>query len=141
MKIKARSGIVIWLTTFVLLFVTIMFSTMYSQFSGIVSYLLILIIMLISTLLCASFIVRNYLIVTEKTITICFGITTTILDIASLTSLKKVTNFMASASSSIKRIEIQYDGGIIYVSPKDEDKFIDLVCSYNPKIILNGLCV
>ncbi len=136
MKIKARSGMIIWITTLALLVVTIAFATMYNEFEHIGSYLLILIIMSASTVMTASFIARNYLLVTDQTIKVCFGMTTTVLDTASVKSLKKVKNLIASASSSSKRIEIQYAGetGIIYVSPKDEDKFIQTVCSNNPAV-------
>ena len=44
------------------------------------------------------------------------------------------TNLMASASASAKRIEVRYAGGIIYVSPKDEEAFIRAICSYNVKV-------
>lgn len=136
MKIKARSGMIIWITTLALLVVTIAFATMYNEFEHIGSYLLILIIMAASTVMTASFIARNYLLVTDQTIKVCFGMTTTVLDTASVKSLKKVKNLIASASASSKRIEIQYAGeaGIIYVSPKDEDKFIQTVCSNNPAV-------
>ena len=133
-KFEARSGIVIWLTTLAIFAFTIAFATMYNEFDSVGSYLLILIILIVSGVMTASFIIRNYILVTEKTITICFGMTTTILNIESLISLKKMTSFIASASASTKRIEIQYSGGVIYVSPKDEEKFIQTVCFYNPNV-------
>ena len=136
MKMKARSGIVIWVTAFALLAGTVVCAAMYNKFDGIVLYLLILMILATSTIMAASFILRNYLLVAEQTITVCFGMTTTVLKTASVTSLKKVTSLMASASASAKRIEIRYVGGagVIYVSPQDEDKFIQTVCSYNPNV-------
>lgn len=138
MKMKAKSGIIIWVTTLVLLAATVAIAVMYNDFDGIASYLLVLIIMAASTIMTASFIMRNYLIVNEQTIKVCFGMTTTVLEIASVTSLKKVISLTASASASVKRIEIQYAGGgekkHIYVSPKDEAAFIQAVGSANPKV-------
>lgn len=133
MKIKGRSGVIIWITTLSLSFSTVVFVTKYNDFDNFINYLLIFIFMVACTIVIASFIFRNYLIVTKQTITICFGITTTVLSIESIKSLKKVKNFIASSSASINRIEIEYIDGIIYVSPKDEDNFINVVCSYNPK--------
>ena len=134
MKMKARSGIIIWCTVMALLAGTVAFATMFNEFDSIGSYLSVLIILAASTTVTVAFVSRNYLFVTEQEIKVCFGMTTTVLKMASVKSLKKVTNLTASASASAKRIEIQYVGGIIYVSPKDEDKFIQTVCSYNPKV-------
>lgn len=134
MKMKAKSGIIIWITALALLAGTVVVAAMYSKFEGLGGYLAVLIIMAASTALTASFILRNYILVTEQTIKVCFGMTTTVLKIASVKSIKKVKNLIASASASVKRIEIQYTGGVIYVSPIDGDKFIQTVCSYNPKI-------
>lgn len=134
MKLKARSGILIWITTLALLTCTVAFATTYNEFDRIGGYLLILIILAASTVLTASFILRNHLIVDEQTIKVCFGITTTVVKTASVTSLKKVKDLTASASASARRIEIRYDRGSIYVSPKDEETFIKTVCSYNPNV-------
>lgn len=139
MKMKAKSGIIIWVTTLALLAGTVVFAATYNEFNRIGSYLLILLILAASTAMAASFILRNYLIVTEQTITVCFGMTTTVLETVSVTSLKKVRNMTASSSASTRRIEIQYANGanVIYVSPKDEETFIQTVCSYNPKVTVS----
>lgn len=138
MKLKGRSGIIIWIMALALLAGTVIFASMYREFDSIGGYLLIVIIMAASSALFASFILRNFILVTENTITVCFGITTTVIETASVTSLKKVTSLMASASASAKRIEIRYADGIrkdfIHVSPKDEEAFIQAVCTYNPKV-------
>ena len=134
MKMKARSGIIIWCIVIALFAGTAAFAATFKEFDSIGGYLLVLIILAASTALTASFVVRNYLFVTEQEIRVCFGMTTTVLKMASISSLKKVTTLTASASASVKRIEIRYDGGIIYVSPKDEDKFIQTVCSYHPEL-------
>ena len=138
MKMKARSGIIIWITALAMLAGTVAFAAAYNEFDGIVSYLLILAVMSVSTVVTGSFILRNHLLVTEQTITVCFGMTTTVFETASVTSMKKVTNLIASSSASAKRIEIRYVKGaekkVIYVSPKDEQTFIQTLCSYNPKI-------
>lgn len=138
MKMKARSGIIIWITALALLAATVAIAAMYNDFDGIGGYLMIVIIMAASTIMTASFILRNYLIVTEQSIKVCFGMTTTVLEVASLKSLKKVKNLTASASACVRRIEVQYVSGgenrLIYISPKDEAAFIQTVCSYNPNI-------
>lgn len=134
MKMKARRGIFIVVTAIALLAGTAAFATTYNEFDGIGSYLLILIILAASTAMTASFVIRNYLLVTEQEIKVCFGMTTTVLKMESIISLKKVVNLTASASASAKRIEICYAGGVIFVSPKDEDKFIQTVCAFNPKV-------
>lgn len=134
MKMKARSGIIIWCTAAALLAGTAAFAATFNEFDSIVGYFLILIIFAASAAMTVSFVLRNYLLVTEQEIKVCFGMTTTVLKMGSVISLKKVTNLTASASASAKRIEIRHTGGIIYVSPKDEEKFIQTVCSYNPKV-------
>ena len=134
MKIKARTGIIIWITAVALLAGTVAIAAMYNEFDGIGSYLTILLIMMAATAATVSFVLRNYIIVTEQMIKVCFGMTTTVLETSSVMSLKKVTNLMASASTSAKRIEVRYAGGIIYVSPKDEEVFIRAICSYNAKV-------
>ncbi len=129
---------IIRITALALLAGTAASAAAYKEFDGIAGYLLIVTVMAGSAAMTASFVLRNYLLVTEQTITVCFGMTTTVLEISSVTSLKKVTNLIASSSASAKRIEIQYVSGvekkIIYVSPRDEDTFIQTVRSYNPKI-------
>lgn len=133
-KYEGKVGIFIWVITLALLAGTAAFAAKYDEFDSIGGYLLILVVMAGSAAATASFILRNYLLVTEQTITVCFGMTTTVLETASVTSLKKVTNLMASASASAKRIEIRAKGKVLYVSPKDEDAFIQTVCAYNPKV-------
>lgn len=134
MKMKARLGIFVGVTAIAMLVGTVAFTTTYNEFDSIVSYLLIFFILAAATAMTTSFAIRNYLLVTEQEIKVCFGMTTTVLKMESIISLKKVVNLTASASSSAKRIEIRYDGGVIFVSPKDEDKFIQTVCAFNPKV-------
>lgn len=134
MKIKSRSGILIWITAIATIVATVITAVKYSEFDGIGSWLLLLIILAASAAMTSSFIMRNYIFVTEQTITVCFGMTTTVLKTATVTSMRKVKSLIASSSASVKRIEIRYGGGVIYVSPKDEDAFIKTVFSYNPNI-------
>ncbi len=137
MKMKGKTGIFIWILALALLAGTAAFAAKYDEFDSIGGYLLILVVMAGSAAATVSFILRNYLLVTEQTITVCFGMTTTVLETEAVTSLKRVTNWMASASASAKRIEIRAKGKVLYVSPKDEDAFIQAVCSYNPKVKVN----
>ncbi len=100
--------------------------------------LTIIIILGVSTLLTFSFILRNYIMVSDDTITVCFGFTTSTIPIDSVTSMKKTTSCIASSSASIKRIEVAYNykncGRVIFISPKEEDAFISQVRIHNSNI-------
>jgi len=138
MRFNSRCGVVMWVTSLLLLAVTVFFITQYSMFDSLVGYLALVLIMAVSTILTFTFVLRNYIIVTENQVKVCFGITTSVIDIPAIFSLKKVTSAVASSSASLRRIEIKFNKNNskreIYVSPKDEDNFIQTVCSYNQNV-------
>lgn len=138
MRFKGRVGCAIWITSILLLVGTVFTVSQYSAFDGIGGYLTIVIILGVSTLLTFSFILRNYIMVSDDTITVCFGFTTSTIPIDSVTSMKKTTSCIASSSASIKRIEVAYNykncGRVIFISPKEEDAFISQVRIHNSNI-------
>lgn len=104
MKFKGRCGIIMWVTSVLFLASTIFFVNQKSIFDSPGSYWVLVIVFGLSTVFLLSFVVRNYIVVSDREIKICLGPITTILDMASIVSMKKVTNFVASSGASAKRI-------------------------------------
>ncbi len=138
MKFKGRAGNIIWVTSILLLAGAFFAALQYNEFDSFGGYLTMVIIMGAAALLTFSFILRNYIMVSEQTITVCFGMTTSRIPVASVVSLKKTKSIIASSSASVKRIEVAFIyrncRREIFISPKDEDGFLKQVCSYNPNI-------
>lgn len=138
MRLKGRCGIIMWLTSVLFLASTIFFVSQKGVFDSLGGYWALVIIFGLSTAFVFSFMVRNYVVVSDREIKICLGFTTTILEIASIVSMKKVTNVVASSAASAKRIEIVFIKDNlernIYISLKDNDKFMRMVCEYNENV-------
>lgn len=104
MKFKGRCGIIMWVTSVLFLASTIFFVSQKSIFDSPGSYWVLVIVFGLSTVFLLSFVVRNYIVVSDREIKICLGPITTILDMASIVSMKKVTNFVGSSGASARRI-------------------------------------
>ncbi len=139
MKFKGRCGIIVWATSILLLVSTLFVISQRSIFDSPVGYWVLVIILGFSTISLLSFVARNYIVVSDSQIKVCLGPTTTILQMMSIVSMKKVTNFVASSGASTKRIEIIFMRDnfrrIIYISPKDEERFMQIVCKYNQDVV------
>ncbi len=138
MKFKGRCGIIMWVTSILFLASTLFFISQKSIFDSPVGYRVLVITFGLSTVFLLSFVVRNYIVVSDSQIKVCLGPTTTVLEITSIVSMKKVTNYVASSGASTRRIEIIFIRDNfrkeIYVSPKDEDRFMQIVCEYNQDV-------
>lgn len=53
-------------------------------------------------------------------------------------SIKKTRNPLSSMSLSLKRLDIDYVGGRILISVKEEERFIGVLKKINPRIIINN---
>ena len=138
MKFKGRCGIIMWVTSILFLASTLLFISQKSIFDSPVGYWVLVIIFGLSTVFLLSFVARNYIVVSDSQIKVCLGPTTTVLEMTSIVSMKKVTNFVASSGASTRRIEIIFIRDNfrkeIYVSPKDEGRFMQIVCEYNQDV-------
>lgn len=138
MRFKGRSGITVWITSLLLLAATVFLVFQRGAFDSPAGYWILLVVMLAVTLLTWGFILRNHILVTEKEVRVCFGVTTTVLETASVVSLKRKRGILASASASSRRIEVRYRQGncigFLYISPKEEEKFIQAVRGFQPDV-------
>ena len=56
------------------------------------------------------------------------------IDIANIISLKRSYNVLASPANSLKRLKVNYRGGMVLISPARENEFLDLLSKLNPRI-------
>jgi hypothetical protein len=56
------------------------------------------------------------------------------IEINDIHSIRKSNSILSSPALSVDRLEINYKGGWVLVSPKDKKKFIDDLRKVNPKI-------
>ncbi len=141
MTFRGRTGIIIWIVVLILLACEVFFALYKDEFSPVVFWILMIGFGAI-VVLTLMFEIRNKIVVTGDLVKICFGITTTIINISKITSLKKSISAIASDSGSLRRIEIAYvnENGVhkVFCSPRKEDEFIDLLTGCNKKIkVLN----
>lgn len=142
MKFKGKCGIVLWLTLVFVLGCAACFVSQKNGFDSQAVFWILIVIYAAISIILVLFMVRNYIIVTDDEIKICLGFSTTALKTASIVSMRKVINFVASGGASAKRIEVIFtrdgDRNLIYISPKEADSFIELVCGYNQNIKVHG---
>ena len=90
-----------------------------------------LIILLITNIYTGTF----YKITTDNRLLIKCGILETFeIDIKEIEWIKKTKELSNAPALSIDRLEINYKGGRVLVSPKDKKRFIDDLRKLNPKI-------
>ena len=137
MTFKGRSAILIWIVALILVVCEVFFFLFKDEFNPVLFWILVIGfgVILVFTLM---FEIRNKIVVTEDTLKICFGLTTTTISVSTIMSLKKTINAIASDSGSLRRVEIGYvnERGIrkVYCATRSEDEFIKLLIGYNPKI-------
>jgi len=137
MTFKGRSAILIWIVALILAVCEVFFFLFKDEFNPVLFWILVIGfgVILVFTLM---FEIRNKIVVTEDTVKICFGLTTTTISVGTIMSLKKTINAIASDSGSLRRVEIGYanERGIrkVYCATRSEDEFIKLLTGYNPKI-------
>lgn len=133
MKFRGKSNSIIWLLSAAMLAATVYFASQRSEFANSWSYWVTAAGFGITAALILSFAVRNYIIVSGRRIRICLGPITVTVPTGAIQSMVPVTNFIALPGAPAKRIEIVYmkDGlkRVIFVSPRDEDGFMEAVCS------------
>jgi len=137
MTFKGRVGIFIWIVAAALIACEVLFFLFKDEFDPIVFWILVIGFGLI-LIFTFMFEIRNKIVVTKDLVKICFGVTTTNINVSTITSLKKTISAVASDSGSLRRIEIGYanEKGIrtVFCATRKEDEFIKLLTEYNPKI-------
>lgn len=138
MTFKGRTGILIWIVALILLACEVFFILFKDEFEEQVIFWILVIGFGLILAITLMFEIRNKIVVTEEAIRICFGVTTTVIGVSTISSLKKTISVVASDSASLRRVEIGYanEKGIqkVFCSPRKEDDFIKLLTEYNPKI-------
>ncbi len=137
MKFKGKIGVIMWTTFALVTFMLVGLCTIL-DYSNPGEFIPIIIMSAAIIGFVLWFLVRNYYVLTEDTIKICLGPTTSNLKINSICSVKKVISFIASGAGSAVRLEIVYYKGSVtekaYISPQREDEFIAKLCEYNKYI-------
>lgn len=114
------------------------FGSLINDFDSPVGYWIMMAIHAVVIVVIVWFMARNYILVDDSNVKVCFGPTNSVVEIASIVSMKKVFNVVASSGASAHRIEITFKKGnerkLIYISPKDQDGFIETVSGKNPDI-------
>nr|MCR5829468.1 hypothetical protein [Lachnospiraceae bacterium] len=107
MTFKGRSAILIWIVALILAVCEVFFFLFKDEFNPVLFWILVIGfgVILVFTLM---FEIRNKIVVTEDTVKICFGLTTTTISVSTIMSLKKTINAIASDSGSLRRVEIGY---------------------------------
>lgn len=138
MKFKGKNGFIMWFTLALVLGFAVWFWSIKSGFDSQSGFWGLMIIFAAVAAVIIWFMVRNYITVTDTEIRVSFGMTNAVVEIASVVSMKKIYNLVASSGASVQRIEIVYwkDGKhkVMYISPADRDGFINVVCGKNPEI-------
>lgn len=76
-----------------------------------------------------------YKITTDNRLIIKCGVVESFdIEIKDIHSIRKSNNILSSPALSLDRLEINYKGGWVLVSPKDKKKFIEDLRKVNPKI-------
>lgn len=127
-----------WLTLALVLGFAVWFWSLRSGFDSQTGFWGFMLMIAVAAAMLIWFMARNRITVTDTEIRVSLGPTNTAVEIASVVSMKKVNNPVASSGTSVRRIEIVYrkDGrqGVMYISPADRDGFINAVRGKNPEI-------
>ena len=131
MKFKGKVGLILWLVVLLVLGCGAYFVSIREKFDSVFGFGVIVVVFSGVLAVVLWMMIRNEVIVTDTSIIVKLGMTTTTIERASIQSVKKVTSVIASAGTSAKRIEIIYKAGYeqkrIYISPKDRDGFLEAI--------------
>lgn len=138
MKFRGKNGFVMWFTLVFVVSIGAGLLIRLGPEEDPVAFWVMLVVFVLIIAFVGWFMIRNCIYVESGEIKVCLGMTTSVVDISNIVSMKKVINAIASSGTSLDRIEIVFVKGkerkVIYVSPKDKKGFIDEVCKYNPEI-------
>ncbi|MCH5341416.1 MAG: PH domain-containing protein [Acetatifactor sp.] len=138
MRFKGKNGFIMWFLLVFVLGCAGYFWSIKGGFDSQIGFWGIIIMHAAVVAVIIWFMVRNYITVTDTEIRVSLGMTNLVVEIASVISMKKVFNLVASSGASAQRIEIAYwkdsNRKIVYISPVDQDGFIDAVCGKKPEI-------
>ena len=138
MKFRGKNGFVMWFTLVLVVTLGAGMLILLGSAGNSVAFGAMLVVFALITIIIAWIMIRNCIYVENGEIKVCLGMTTSVVAISSIISMKKVVNAVASSGTSLDRIEIAFmkdnKRNLIYVSPKDKDGFIKAVRDFKPEI-------
>lgn len=137
MKFRGKTGYALW----AVLIWCIVLGAAYAVLIGIddtANFIIAEAVLLAAAGLALWFILRNYIMLTEETLNVFFGPSSTEIPVKGIISVQKKKSVIASSAGSTRRIELVYNknGGtdVIQISTKNEDDFIRQLLLYNDNI-------